>query len=311
MDSIIDSLITDFQDLQIYQYTIVATFALVSYEYFIKLDAEARYLWGRRFSLGAVLLAMCRYFPFANALQIFVYVSNSNLDPVQCLRGYRASSCIVYIEFILSVLVLFTRAYAVWGGAKKVLSILAFVYAGGVAGAAYSLFLFMRGVNLPPFEIPSGCLFDVSNDDIWIALAILIFCEMLALGLLLIKSVQHARATKNLHNSGSSRSILTVMARDGLGYFACTLAITTSNLVVLGRVTPNLRDFLLVTQSAIQSVLCSRLLFHVHSVGEAPMASMGSYSDRFDSSLSRSTNDIELVPRQGSKGNVSNSSDWL
>ncbi|KLO11706.1 hypothetical protein SCHPADRAFT_941851 [Schizopora paradoxa] len=299
-----DSIVTDFRDLQIYQYTMVATFALICYEYFIKLEAEVRYLWGRRFSFGGALLAMCRYLPFANYLQIYVYVS-VGLDPVGCVRGYRASACVVYVEFILSVTVLFTRAYAVWGGTRSVFTVLAFVYAGSIAGAAYSLFLFFRGVSLPPIQIPDGCLIQILNDDIWIALALLIFCESLALSLLLVRSLQHARDTKSLHDSSSGRppSILTVMARDGMGYFACTLVITTSNLVVLARVTPNLRDFLLVTQSAIQGILCSRLLFHIHTVNEFPGGTSGDYSSGTDSSQSRSVQfyDIELANRQGSK----------
>jgi len=62
------------------------------------------------------------------------------------------------------------------------------------------------------------------------------------------------------------------MAQDGIGYFACNLVITTANLVVLKRVTPDLRDFLFVVQGAIQSILCSRLLFHIYEVNEAAAA---------------------------------------
>lgn len=40
---------------------------------------QIRYLWGRRFSFGTVLIAFCRYLPFVNVLQIigefYVFIS--------------------------------------------------------------------------------------------------------------------------------------------------------------------------------------------------------------------------------------------
>ncbi len=119
------------------------------------------------------------------------------------------------------VVVLFTRAYAVWGGAREIFLLLAFVYAvctsltkcirnrdsdrnclGRDRGGQRTLyFLYMRGVSflvhhsllslpfpnrkfsstflcfLSGIQFGNGCVFNVENDFLWIALVILIFCE--------------------------------------------------------------------------------------------------------------------------------------
>jgi len=265
------------------------------------LDNEIRYLWVRRrfFTLGGVLLFLCRYIPFASALEIYVFITTTNLNPSHCLAGIRASTCVVYIEFILSVFVLFARAYAVWGGSSSVLRVLALVYAGGIAGTSYSVFLYIRGVSSLEFSLSNGCLFDIANDDLNISVGILLFCESLALCLLIIKAVQYARALNEFNRSNNSRKhLLLVMTEDGIGYFVCTLAISTANLVVLKRVSPALREFLFVTQGAILGILCSRLLFHVHAVNEFPD---GTYL----SQLSRSVPMIRMSPQKSENGSNS------
>ncbi|KLO07295.1 hypothetical protein SCHPADRAFT_654664 [Schizopora paradoxa] len=266
MDNVIEAV----HAFRIFQYTVVASICLMSYEYFIKLDNEIRYLWDRpnRFSLGGVLLFLCRYLPFANVIQVYIYVFRTDLGTAVCLRASHASAWIVYFEFVTSILVLFTRAYAVWGGSKQVLVALALVFLAATGGAGYSLDIFNNAVHLPLKNTLPECLIQVSN-NISGALGILIFCETLGLALLLIRSVQHTRAMSHMQEE-NSRSILSVMARDGINYFVWTLAITTANLVVLQRVAPDLRVFLFIMQGTMQDILCSRLLFHVRSVNEFP-----------------------------------------
>jgi len=178
----------------------------------------------------------------------------------------------------------------VWGGSRQILYLLSLVYAGAVAGTSYSVFLFVRGIRTVAFGGMNGCFFEIGNDDLKIDLAVLIFCESLALVLLIFKSVQHAREMKHFERSGSRKSILMVMTEDGIGYFVCTLVISTANLVVLERSSPALRDFLFITQGAIQDILCSRLLFHIQAVNESP-------DGTFLSRNSRSVPMIKFAPR--------------
>jgi len=58
------------------------------------------------------------------------------------------------------------------------------------------------------------------------------------------------------------------MVKDGVGYFACILAITIANVVVLRGASRLIQDSLLPLQAILQGILCNRLLFHVHIVNE-------------------------------------------
>jgi len=132
----------------------------------------------------------------------------------------------------------------------------------------FSIYLFIRGVGKPVIITSIGCPLQIVNNELMIPLAVPIFFESMALGLLLMKSIAHARSLKIFDRSLSRPNILSVMAQDGIGYFSCTVAITTTNLIVLKHVAPVLQDFLLVTQGAMQNILCSRLLFHVRTVND-------------------------------------------
>lgn len=54
------------------------------------------------------------------------------------------------------------------------------------------------------------------------------------------------------------------------------------------------------TQGALQNILCSRLLFHVHAVNEFPDGTLARYSTHADTFLrSRLGQEMELTPRRG------------
>ncbi|KLO08892.1 hypothetical protein SCHPADRAFT_908261 [Schizopora paradoxa] len=220
---------------QVFRYATVSAITLVCYEFLITLDNEIRFVWNRRISFGGALLLLCRYLPFGSFVQAYVYMIKDNLDTTTCIAGVRASACFLLIEFLLSALVLYTRAYAVWEGSKRILYLLVLTYAGVLVAGAYSVYMFLRGIKSLLVIWPNGCVPLPVNDDLWIALAILIVSESLSLGLLLIKSVKHAHALKNfgIFHGNSKRRIISVMSHDGIGYFVCTLAITITNLVIL------------------------------------------------------------------------------
>ncbi|KLO09613.1 hypothetical protein SCHPADRAFT_557852 [Schizopora paradoxa] len=135
----------------------------------------------------------------------------------------------------------------------------------------------MKGVGSLHLFGTSGCLVQIVNDDLWIALVILICSEGLAFGLLVAKAMKYARELKYVDRSNATRNILTVMAQDGIAYFACTLAITATNLFLLKNLNPDFQDIFIITQGALENILCGRLLFHVRVVQDTH-ESHGSWS---------------------------------
>jgi len=312
----LNSLIEDLAGDQVLGYTIVSVGSFVCYEYLIMLDHEIRYLWNRRISFGGALLFLCRYLPFTSLVQIYFFASATDLHQSNCITGFRTSTIITYIQFLLSILVLFTRAYAVWACSKRILCLLVLTYVGVIVGGTLSVVFFMRGVGSVPLIGSSGCLVQVVNDDLWIALTILIYSESLAFALLLIKALMHARELKNVDRSSSKKDILSVMAQDGLAYFACNLAITSTNLFLLKNVNPDYQDIFIIIQGALENVLCSRLLFHIRIVSDLSDGSQTSRTtlSSWRAAVPKSTSDdfcgsddrtsIDSTPFEPEKGDV-------
>jgi len=261
-----DEIIQVAQHVELLRYTLVAVLGAIVYEYTITFDNEIHYLWGRRLSLASVLLFVGRYLPIVSlAYAIYVYVLTRDVSG--CHMGGEINAWLNFVEFIFPIAVLFTRAYAVWGGAKWVLIVLATSYVASFVGAAYPVSIYLKGISHSPIRVSTGCLFVVQNDDIWISIIFLIYCESLALGLLLVKAIQYARFTRGLDKN--STNLMTVMTQDGIGYFVCNLGITITNLICLARLSPDIREIMIPIQAALQNSLCNRLLFHIRIVAES------------------------------------------
>ncbi|KLO07301.1 hypothetical protein SCHPADRAFT_655009 [Schizopora paradoxa] len=293
--------VEDFEADQVFGYTLVAIGTVVLYEYLTMFDSEIRFLWTRRFSFGGMLLFFCRYLPFMSVVQIYFFIASAVLHQPTCILGFKLSTCIVYVEFLLSILVLFTRAYAVWGLNKRILLFLALTYVGSIIGGYMSIHLFMRGVGSLPLAGTRGCLVQIANNDLWIALVGIIYSESLAFGLLLYKSIQHARELRNTRGiigRLSSTNILSVMAKDGVAYFACNLAISTTNLFLLNNVNPDFQDIFIIMQGALENILCGRLLFHIYSLDDSASASSTlatATAMPWDATMFSSINDTGIV----------------
>jgi len=203
---------------------------------------------------------------------MYVYILTTDLNPSDCIAGVRASACITYVQFFLSALVLHMRAYAVWGGSKKILHLLVLTYVGVIVGGSYSAYLLIMSINSLLLLTPNGCIPLLLKDDLWIALVLLIFSASLSFGLLIIKSTKHARVLGNIGSIDSGRSILSVVVKDGIGYFACTLATTIANLIFDRSVKPAWHFIIFFIQGTIHIILCGRLLFHIRAAVDDPSA---------------------------------------
>ncbi|KLO09656.1 hypothetical protein SCHPADRAFT_556594 [Schizopora paradoxa] len=222
--------------------TMVANITLAFFEYGIKLDDEIKFLWMRKKSFASALLFLCRYLPIALSLETFnAYLLTDGSDISSCFSKVSTNAYIIYIQFMLSLLVLLTRAYAVWGTKRNLLLGLAVMYAVAAAGTAYAVHRNLEGFQTVGLTVGTGCIFFIDNKQILIALVIHIGCEAVALSLLLFKAVEHARAMQNIHiHRGNAKAcLMTIIARDGLGYFVINLSLALMNVIVLERVEEN------------------------------------------------------------------------
>jgi len=247
-------------------------------------------MWTRHtgMSIGKVMFFLNRYVPFMTT-SVGVYATftpTSKLDTDICHNTYIVISCLIYFDFFLAHVILLIRAYAVWKPQRLVQIILANIYLMVVVGSLYVQYRFFRGVTrlhnsckfsrvevlmailalqssqLPLIGIRRGCLFTFKNDLVWINCVVILAVETLAIGLLVAKAIVMQR---QFH---LTNGLLEIMVRDGVVYYLCTFALSIANLVVLRGTSGSVRDGLLPTQAVLQSILCNRLLFHVHVVNE-------------------------------------------
>ncbi|KLO15273.1 hypothetical protein SCHPADRAFT_274159 [Schizopora paradoxa] len=301
----------DAEYIRLFHNAIVSAAALVLYEYTLTLRNEIRFMWNRRLSFGKVMFFVNRYLPILTVfLHIYTYLLISQSVENTCQILVDLSAVLVYINSIVNMMVLFARAYAVWFLDARIQFILAATLVVGIGGSAYVLRIFVRGAtlvplnNLPYSEYRQGCNVYFADSIEWINYALLIILEMLALTLLIIKSVNNYR---HLH---STNAVLRVMIEDGIGYFVCSIAVSAANMAILCRTTvrsqsrsaeyvgPVLKMIFLSyfyeyfccctlsnathgrlwapllinvfrLQGVLESILCNRLLLHVFDVCEA------------------------------------------
>ncbi|KLO11023.1 hypothetical protein SCHPADRAFT_492467 [Schizopora paradoxa] len=258
--------------LQIFQYSSVAFIALLSYEYLIEFDDEIRYLWNRRLSLGGVLLLLCRYLPFSSSIFLYLYVMTTNFDPSHCRAVSIASTVIVIVEFMVAIMVLLIRSYVVWERSKRMTIVMIIWACIVIAGLCYPVAMYDENIFSAEIHTTHGCIvMDRQGNRVGIGIIFLLASETFSLGILLAKAISHRRFMKNMHSEVSKDCILTVMARLGIGYYLCTIAISIMNFVLLEQGPPSLKNFLRPFQAVFQNILCARLLFHIRSLGDEPL----------------------------------------
>ncbi|KLO15293.1 hypothetical protein SCHPADRAFT_275542 [Schizopora paradoxa] len=269
----------DARFLQIFHYTLVASVALLVYDYLLTLREEVRFMWMRRMTFGKMLFFLNRYLPFATGFfSIYSYTLTLHTGFTACRNYHIAASALAYFSFVVSLAVLFTRTYAVWGASKVINNSLIAIFVCFVGTTSYGLSVYVRGAtpvqlsDLPFAAFHRGCVIFFANDLIWIDCVVLAVMETLAVGLLIAKSFMN----RNHGHSQSNSRLLDVMVRDGVGYYVCNIAITTASVVVLRRSSPFLRDFMLITQGILENIMCTRLLLHVYVVHDAQMRGMSS-----------------------------------
>ncbi|KLO05048.1 hypothetical protein SCHPADRAFT_738694 [Schizopora paradoxa] len=155
--------------LQDFRYTYVAAASIASYEYFINIDNEIRFLWDRSFSFGRVLLFLCRYLPLVQAFEgVYLYTSvgEKKFNSSYCRGLIDTSTILIGVQFVVST----------WLAAMLFVSSLS-----------------IRTAQFLPYRIGDGCFFTVKTDAAKYSFIKIIFDDTLALGLLLVKAIQQTK----------------------------------------------------------------------------------------------------------------------
>ncbi|KLO12899.1 hypothetical protein SCHPADRAFT_997808 [Schizopora paradoxa] len=253
-------------EVYLYERVLVATLTILVAEFFQTIDAEVRFVWKLKLSLANVLYLLNRYVaPINIAFAVYVFGIATDKSTTYCYNGYVASASLCFFQMQVAYAVLCIRACAAWGFKRIINICLTISFIASFVTEGYLIGRYIAS----DFAVPAGALgtkhcliFTPAHDIVWIALVILVGVDVLALSLLLVKSLKTFRQSR-LHTS-----LLTVMAKDGIAYFACVFALSLGNLLVIVTPVPIFKEMFLLTQAAFQNALAVRLLLHLRTVNE-------------------------------------------
>ncbi|TDL25205.1 hypothetical protein BD410DRAFT_630709 [Rickenella mellea] len=263
MSTLPHHVIESFVHIRIVNSTTIAAVTVLTWDYLLTLPDEVALVWPSSWTLSKCLFLLNRYFAFIDPIML-IYVLMVEDDVEACVSKFHTLAYICVLGFIVGQCILILRAYAVWGTHFNNLFAVMFciiLCTFGLAVWAESKYLggvFSTGV---PAKGMRGCTLFFKNRLLWIDLVLVTVVEFTSTGLLVIKAIQHFRITRS--------SLMTTIYHDGVLYFACVLATTVANLIVVLSASADINNFLIVVQRVLHSVLCSRVLLHIRSAYKA------------------------------------------
>jgi len=236
-----------------------------AYEYTLTLEQEVAFMWSRRLSPAKILFFVNRYIPLVVGLvMIHLYILTVRTDPTYCHRLFLAGAALLFVDTLLSMGILFLRAYAVWPSSKFIpWFLVAFITIAITIATTFMVPFIKDATVISQAFTPHGCVISLPSESARISLIVFIIYDTVALSFIV------AKIPINFRDSFSTQGLLAVIIADGIGYYICITAISIANLVIFHAANLVFRACLVLTQVSLQNILCNRLLLHVHAVNAA------------------------------------------
>ncbi|EJC98510.1 uncharacterized protein FOMMEDRAFT_161886 [Fomitiporia mediterranea MF3/22] len=178
-------------NVYIYRVTFVATLAALTYDYLLTIGHEKELVWPSRVSVVKILFLLNRYVPFVGISgSIYVLISLDTRKHLRnCIPGFWAGSAFIIAEYALAELILYTRAYAIWGRTRTalvmIIVVILLVFTPGVYFASTTL----KSATLHDLPIfPTGCLISLDGHTEMLPMIFVVVSEAVALLAVLVKA---------------------------------------------------------------------------------------------------------------------------
>ncbi|KAJ6476313.1 hypothetical protein C8R45DRAFT_1102570 [Mycena sanguinolenta] len=258
-----DSLAAIAQDLRLDSYAAAACLTLLTYDTFLNLSLEYRYIWRSKWGLINCLYLWSRYGTFLDTSLNLLTEANVNLDPSTCSTLAKFIS--IYSGFGVAVteIIMMVRTYALYGRSKRVVVFLVLMWLAIGAIGTWSAFDSLKKSESTPVvqSLPDiSCeLYGSSND-----ILLLCFVSMLA-GETVIVLLTLWKALHTFYwqadSAFKSPGLLINFYRDGVLFYLAML------LVVLQSDAPEaLKSIGHTPLRVIHSILACHLVVHIRVV---------------------------------------------
>ncbi|KAF6746319.1 hypothetical protein DFP72DRAFT_905589 [Ephemerocybe angulata] len=233
--------------------------ALLVYDYLLTFETEVTAVWTCPWSIGLPLFYVNRYLPLID-VTMMVYFNRSTDNARTCEIIFKGAIWLYFISTNAAHTIIYLQTCALWGNHRGVLYLL-----GTLLFATFSGILVLTalqhpgmtfmGVSDTPVATAPGCRLRMASllygQGKYILVAIV---ELVTVGLMLVKGIQHVR--------NSSDSWVSTLYRNGIIYCLVVLVLCICNLVIPNiPAMANSANLLTPLQHTMESIMCSRVMF--------------------------------------------------
>ncbi|KAF4607564.1 hypothetical protein EYR38_001636 [Pleurotus pulmonarius] len=228
------------QSYQVMQ--IVANHIPNTYDYFLMLSSEIKYVWQAGWGIGKVLYLLSRY-PILIFSPTRVYMVTIHVvSDTECRALYELTGCVLVFAMVIAENILVVRVWSLWHRRIWVGVLFACIAVGDVISVLFSMFKTLHGLTF-------------------------VFLLMVIAG---VRSRSHGIPFS---------SLMYTFYKDGLVYFASLLAMTVVNLTINLTQPPEYTNLLLSTQASLFSVLSTRMLLNLRQSAHRELQGVNSVLD--------------------------------
>ncbi|KAL4263208.1 hypothetical protein AB1N83_007223 [Pleurotus pulmonarius] len=265
--------------MKIGSYISVSSAAFLTYDYFLMLSSEIKYVWQAGWGIGKVLYLLSRY-PILIFSPTRVYMVTIHVvSDTECRALYELTGCVLVFAMVIAENILVVRVWSLWHRRIWVGVLFACIAVGDVISVLFSMFKTLHGLTyfsdymIPSFSYP-GCLGAGEDNTIsTVSLGLLMVNGIVVFLLMVIAGVR-----SRSHGIPFS-SLMYTFYKDGLVYFASLLAMTVVNLTINLTQPPEYTNLLLSTQASLFSVLSTRMLLNLRQSAHRELQGVNSVLD--------------------------------
>ncbi|KAK0187102.1 hypothetical protein F5146DRAFT_762914 [Armillaria mellea] len=229
--------------------SLVASCALLVYDWACTLDQEADYVWPHPLSFRATLFFMNRYLPFVDAF-ISMSLAFTQNSPEKCVKHFKVVTWFTVAGILLCEVILMLRTWAIWERKRSVM--IGFIILILVAAVPSFVFTDLELDSLVYRKVETGCSRTHASPIIIGAYLLLLFCETVIAVLMVIKAIQHLRPPYSPWVAKLYRDVLSLAN------------------VLIPICVPALSNWLATPQRVFHSIFCTRILLLIMKQGGPP-----------------------------------------
>jgi len=255
MSESLEKIITTLDHLRIVKYFHVAGVAILVYDYFLTLSMEASLVWPAPWTPTKVLFYITRYLPFIDSITTLYNQLLPNATVHACQVSFQLTGWLFVVGITLAEVILTIRAWAVWGGDRRLTIGLPVFFAVCFIPIYAVLGVFLKSMKFArmPFPQLEGCFVTGGSSILSVLWVMLMIYDA---GIFLVMLIKGIRTYKVSGNTGLFR----VIFRDGLLYYMCIFGLSLANVLVVLSLARDLVNLLSSIQRSFHAILTCRVL---------------------------------------------------